>query len=106
MERVGICREGCGACCEFLIVNVNPVYMEPDKKAWIELHTGLRLFRQESGAWLSIRLPCKHLTAEKACGIFGSPERPQVCADFPSVQTDIAILEDAFGKGACSYSFA
>ena len=103
MERQGTCREGCGACCEFVILQVNPQYMEPDRKKWIELH-GIRLFRQEGGVWASIRGPCRHLTTEKECGIFGEPERPQVCAGFPYSARDVALLND-WAAAACSYSF-
>src|SRR3990170_1868484 len=105
MERGGYCREGCGACCKLVLVNVNPVYMEPDKKSWLELHEGLRLFRQNGGVWMAIQTSCRHLTADNKCGIFGQPERPQTCDDFPFAQNDIDLLNDEFNAG-CTYSFA
>ncbi len=49
------CIQGCGACC------IAPSISSLNKAA------GER---------------CKYLTEDNLCGIFGQPERPQVCSDF------------------------
>ncbi|MDF2182907.1 YkgJ family cysteine cluster protein [Neptuniibacter sp. CAU 1671] len=53
------CRLGCGACC------IAPSISSLNKPAGV---------------------PCVHLTEDMRCGIFGKPERPKVCADFPALQ--------------------
>jgi hypothetical protein len=55
------CRPGCGACCIAPSIS-SPIPGLPQGKA-----AGER---------------CLHLTAEFLCAIFGSPERPSVCAGF------------------------
>ena len=104
--RVGECNGCLGAanCCQFLIMQVNPAYLEGDRRTFIEMH-GIRLFEQDGGAWARITAKCTHLTDEGKCGVFGQPERPQACADFPFVQHDIDLVDDWIGKKTCSYSF-
>lgn len=54
------CRPRCGACC------IAPSISSLGKPAG---------------------LPCRHLTAELACAIFGQPERPACCSGLqPSVE--------------------
>jgi len=55
------CRPGCGACCIAPSIS-SPIPGMPQGK-----RAGER---------------CLHLTAELLCGIFGQPERPQVCSGF------------------------
>lgn len=100
--RSGECN-GCAACCRFLILQVNPAYLEEDRRRWIEMH-GIRLFERDGGAWASISAQCNHLTEEGKCGIY--EERPQGCRDFPTVQHDIDLVNEWVGEKACSYSFA
>lgn len=104
MQRLGECN-GCAACCKFLLLQVNPAYMEPDRRKWIELH-GIRLHERDGGIWAVINAACSQLTDDNKCGIFGQPERPQTCADFPSVQEDIDLIDEWAGEKVCSYSFA
>jgi hypothetical protein len=47
---------------------------------------------------------CKYLTDEGACGIFGQPNRPQICADWPSQPWELLTLDQA-GQLACGYQF-
>ncbi len=104
MTRTGECN-GCSACCRFLILNVSPSYLEDDKKRWIELH-GIKVFQQKDGtAWVRINATCEHLTDDGTCGIYGQPERPQTCADFPFVQSDIDLIDEWAGQKVCSYEF-
>ncbi len=55
------CREGCGACCVAPSITSPIPGMPQGKPAGVA---------------------CIHLTAERRCGIFHSPMRPRVCADF------------------------
>lgn len=55
------CRAGCGACCVAPSIS-SPIPGMPKGKP-----AGVR---------------CIHLSLANLCGLFGSPERPAVCADF------------------------
>lgn len=55
------CRPGCGACCIAPSIS-SPIPGMPDGKP-----AGVR---------------CIHLTDDCRCGIFNSPERPEVCENF------------------------
>jgi len=104
--RTGECTSGCGACCRFLRLQVNPQYLEvADARHWIELH-GIRLDRGEEGAtWAHIPLACSALTEEGLCGLYGTPERPLTCETFPTSQADIDRVNAAAGEAVCSYAF-
>lgn len=56
-----LCRPGCGACCIAPSIS-SPIPGMPNGKLAGET--------------------CIHLLDDKRCGIFDSPTRPQVCADF------------------------
>ena len=99
---VGECN-GCGACCKFVTVNIHPVYLDPDKRKWLELHEGITVFERQGMAYLAIQTSCKHLTEDNKCGIFGQPERPQTCAEFPFDQFDIDYIDKWAGEKVCSY---
>lgn len=79
--------------------------MEPDKRHWLELH-GIKLWQQGDYTWARIEARCRHLTDDNRCGIYGQPERPQVCAEFPFAQGDIDIVDEWAGEKVCSYSFS
>ena len=104
MTRLGECNL-CSACCRFVLLAVHPVYMEPDKRRWLELH-GIKLAWRNGNAWATVDLSCQELTEDGKCGIFGSPERPQVCSDFPFAAVDIGLVNAWAGSDICSYSFA
>lgn len=53
------CRENCGACCIAPSISSAIPGMKDGKKASV---------------------PCIHLTPDFRCGIFGKPERPEVCS--------------------------
>ena len=101
--RTGECN-GCSACCRFVILQVNPAYMEPERRRFIELH-GVRLFTQDGGVWAQVSTQCQHLLTDGKCGVYGKPERPKACAEFPFVQTDIDLVDTFSGEKVCSYSF-
>ncbi|WP_046227454.1 YkgJ family cysteine cluster protein [Paenibacillus dauci] len=52
------CRPGCAACCIIISIS-SPIPGMPKGKP--------------AGT------PCIHLTSERRCGLFGQPERPEVC---------------------------
>ena len=101
--RIGECNT-CAACCKFLILQVNPAYMDADRRRWIELH-GIRLSERDGGVWARIDIACQHLTDDGKCGVFGTPERPETCGTFPFVQADIDLVDEWAGEKVCSYSF-
>ncbi len=104
-QRTGECTVGCGACCKFLILQVNPQYLDADRRRWIEMHD-IRLLEQGDGVWARIKATCQYLTIAGSCKVFGMPERPQTCAMFPVVQTDIDLVDEWAGEKVCSYAFA
>jgi uncharacterized protein len=55
------CREGCGACCIVPSISSPIPGMPLGKPAFT---------------------PCIHLSIDFRCGIFDSPDRPKVCAEF------------------------
>jgi Fe-S-cluster containining protein len=101
--RQGDCTPNCGACCKFIILNVNPSYLKD--KAWIEAH-GIKVFEQDGGVWIRINAACNHLTEDNQCGIYGKPERFESCSLFPTVQSDIDLVNEEAGEAVCSYSFS
>lgn len=102
--REGECTPGCGSCCRFLRLQVNPQYIElPDVKHWIELH-GIRLRKKDGGVWAYIPISCTALTPEGMCGLQGKPERPELCATFPEGQWQLDELT-YMGVDNCTYTF-
>ncbi|MCF8372434.1 MAG: hypothetical protein K9H64_12470 [Bacteroidales bacterium] len=55
------CRQGCGACCIAPSISSAIPQMPGGKPSGVK---------------------CIHLQADYSCGIFTSPDRPRVCADF------------------------
>lgn len=101
--RSGACTEGCGACCEFVTLAVHPQYLEKDNQDWLSLH-GIRLVERSGGVWAYLPIPCRELQPDKSCGLFGKPERPKLCDDWPFNQQEIITLAEVSGK-ECGYSF-
>ena len=91
-----------GACCRFVLLAVHPVYMDADKRHWLELH-GIKVAWRDGNAWATIESACRELTDEGLCGIYGQPERPQVCSDFPFTAEDIGIVNAWAGSEVCDY---
>ena len=107
--RSGGCTAGCGACCEFLILPLDPRMREADPKRledfiyWAALH-GITI--AESGDWLAARIPlaCEKLVVDadgdKTCGVFDTPERPTMCKRYPRHPLELEGVEDV-----CTYRF-
>ena len=107
--RSGGCTAGCGACCEFLILPLDPRMRSADLGRladfiyWASLH-GVQI--TESGDWLAARIPlhCEKLVVDedgdKTCGVFGTPERPAMCARYPRQPLELEGVADV-----CTYKF-
>ena len=101
--RYGGCTAGCGACCEYLVVPLDPVIktVDPalykDYAYWLSLH-GLLLYVDGSQLSLKIPIPCSKLETDedgdKICGVYGTDERPDLCSRFPRTVMGIRGVED------------
>lgn len=103
-RREGFCQENCAACCQYLVLQVNPQYAEnKDVKHWIELH-GINLVKRGGALWAYIPTPCSALDGTR-CSLYGTEERPKVCDVWPTSQAEIDDLEDHTGQD-CTYRFS
>lgn len=98
--RGGYCKESCSACCEFLVLQVNPAYKSKDVRRWIELH-GIKLVEKDGGLFAHIPSPCSKLK-DGMCSIY--EDRPDVCRSWPSSQAEIDNLKDFSGED-CTFHF-
>jgi Fe-S-cluster containining protein len=97
------CTPGCGACCRFLVLQVNPQYLEnADVARWVELHS-IKLRRRGLGVFATIPLACDALTDEGMCSIH--PDRPDVCRSFPQSEAAIDIIHEEVGQEVCTVKF-
>lgn len=102
-RRLGSCEPAlCGsACCQFILLEVNPIYLEqPDLANWIRLH-GITLVEREKRVLAKIALPCTALSRQGHCELYGKSERPAICADFPVTPLALLGINDV-----CTYTFA
>jgi hypothetical protein len=97
--RQGECLPNCGACCKFVRLQVPPTYQETDTRGWLQLH-GIRLTTIDGATFATIDRRCDALTDDNRCSLYGKPERPQLCADWPATPGAMAGLEDV-----CGYRF-
>ena len=99
--RSGSCTPGCGACCEWLTMEVNPIYMQNrDIRHWVQLH-GITLTEKDGRVWAKLPIPCTALQADKSCGLYGYGEgRPDLCDKWPQVPEDLIEL-----GAPCGYQF-
>ena len=100
MKRMGECTAGCGACCRSMRLQVPPDYASPDIRKWIELH-GLRLTQWNGGTFVHLDVACSALTEEGMCSLIDSPDRPEMCSQWPATPAAMEGLEDV-----CTFSFA
>lgn len=100
--RVGTCQpHRCwSACCRFLILEVNPIYLnDPDLASWVRLHR-IELVEREGRALARIPMACSALGGKGQCNLYGQPDRPQLCETFPMAPASLFGIEDA-----CTYTF-
>lgn len=100
MVRLGGCTS-CGKCCTSLRLQVPPSYMDdPDVKNWVELH-GISLLRVGEATYAVLNRKCSALASDnKTCTLYGKPERPGLCSEFPATPAALTGLETE-----CGYSF-
>lgn len=80
-----------GSCCQYMVLPLAR-NLSADEVRYIELHPGVRvIFAPQPGMrnapWghnIRIDIACQHLEADGRCGIHGSPERPDVCNEWPT----------------------
>jgi Fe-S-cluster containining protein len=101
-QRLGSCEPALcdAACCRFIAIEVNPIYLsQPDLAAWVRLH---RIELVDVGGRALARIPfaCSALNSDGRCSLYGKPERPQLCADYPMAPASLIGVEDV-----CTYSF-
>lgn len=102
LTRQGTCQpHTCwSACCRFLALEVNPIYLsDPDLANWVRLHR-IELVEREGRVLARIPMACSALSGRGQCALYDQPERPQLCADFPLAPASLYMLE-----GACTYRF-
>lgn len=78
-RRTGECAcARIGQCCTYITL---PLARElsTDEGYWAELHEGLKVI----GATVRIPIACNALTEEGRCSLYGMPQRPQICKDYP-----------------------
>ena len=103
--RTGWCSPHCGACCEAMIIPVNPLVLRnrarfDDWCKWLALHGMTTRVRGEDDVEIHIPIPCSELTKEKTCKVYGTDKRPNVCGRFPRHPYDIESVADI-----CTYKF-
>lgn len=82
---------GCGKCCErftqFYSFENDPVMNSEAQRFMMLEGFGEKMHLEgdtaKQGLWLIIDIPCKHLTADKRCAIYNSPDRPLLCRKYP-----------------------
>lgn len=102
MVRQGTCQpERCGsACCRSISLEINPAYRDnSDVSNWISLH-GIVMYEQAGRTFARIPAPCSALDARGWCLLYHQPERPALCAAFPSAPESLAGVADV-----CTFSF-
>ena len=66
---------------------------------WLEKH-GIALLRRLGQQLLAhVPIPCTKLTEDGLCSVFGTPERPKMCAPYPEHPLDVE------GIDFCTYKF-
>ena len=100
--RTGTCQpDVCGsACCRSLWLEINPFYRtDPDLSNWVRLH-GIELVERGDRTMALVPTPCRALDDHGRCGIYGQPERPQLCGAFPAAPASLDGVE-----AVCTYRF-
>ena len=102
MVREGVCHgcKGHAWCCTFLRLQVPPNYFDDaDVKHWVELH-GVTVQRIGEATYAVLNRKCGALAADGTCTLYGKPERPGLCAEWPATPAALSGMEDV-----CGFSF-
>ena len=101
--RHGGCTAGCGACCEHIIIPLDPRMMMNSRYAdwsnWMRLH-GIELTESDFHLLARIPITCRELDEEKRCNLFEKSERPEMCQHWPLHPMEIETVKDV-----CTYGF-
>lgn len=77
-----------------------PAYRsDPDIRRWVELH-GIQLAEIGGATYAVISHRCSALTEDLKCSLYGTPERPQLCSEWPATPSAMVGHEDH-----CGYSW-
>lgn len=102
VERGGFCTApGCGKCCEVLRFQVPAEYRTNVKLRQFYETRGVSFQQADGATFALINLSCPHLQQDGMCGIYGQPERPQICDEWPYQPWDLLPVADV-----CTYSFS
>ena len=68
-------------CCRYFALPIDKptTWEEFDFLRWFLLHDRACCFTEDGSWYVLVHTDCKHLQADNRCGIFGSPDRPEVC---------------------------
>jgi Fe-S-cluster containining protein len=100
--RIGGCTTGCGACCEHVILALDP-YVTADKDRfedwvrWADLHH-IIVVNDDRGLRAFIPLRCDALQDDGLCGIYD--DRPDMCKRFPQTREGLESV-----RNVCTYVF-
>lgn len=83
-------REVRAACCRYVFLPKRA--LNQDEQHWLSLHNLPNWTPRER----RIEAECSALEADGKCALFGKPERPQLCINYP----ELPGLDDG-----CSYNF-
>ena len=90
-----------GMCCRYIELPLARS-LTRDEVNWVSLHPGGSVrngsYRSDVGYTQTVRIEiaCSALTAEGLCSLFGSPERPTMCADWPDRPEEQAPMGCAY----------
>lgn len=85
--------DGCpdrGMCCRYIELPLAR-RLTSDETRWAELHEGIRI----KGSVVRIEQTCSALSADGLCTLYGTPDRPEMCArwpDRPEVQAPLGCV--------------
>lgn len=105
-RRTGGCHTKCGVCCEVIILPLDrrllrsAAYWEKFKH-YLEVR-GLQVVVSPTRFEVRFPITCQHLQDDKSCGIFGTPERPELCNRWPRMPYD--LFETGLDE-ACTYQW-
>ena len=101
--RVGGCNVGCGACCLYLELPLDPRLLTNTQERladwihWAELH-GVKVYPSGRGKDFQlvarVESKCTELTDDGRCGLYGKEERPDLCKRYPMHPLDTEGVKD------------
>ena len=68
-----------GQCCRYIELPLARG-LSADEGRWVELHPGIHMVDAQT---IHINVACSALTPEGLCSLFGTDQRPEMCAQWP-----------------------